>query len=326
MINRRKLVIALGAGALAAPFALFAQQPVKIARIGFLGADSAAGDADRLEVLRARLRDLGYVEGKNIVMEFRWAEGKYERLPELAAELVRLKVDVIVTHGTPGSRAAQKATTTIPIVMAVVGDAVGAGLVASLARPGGNITGSSFLFPEMSAKRLEVLKDALPRIRRVAYLANPDNLSMASSQAMELAAKSLKMVLQQFEVREPKEFESAFAAMAKQRIDAVAVHEDAMFAGNSKAIAALAVKRRLPSIGSVRFANGGGLMGYGTNNIELFGRAALFVDKILKGVKPADIPVEQPTIFELIVNLKTAKALGIKLPQTLLQRAHKIVE
>jgi putative ABC transport system substrate-binding protein len=327
MNNRRKLLVALGAGALAAPLTSFAQQKGKVWRIGFLGAASASGLAGRVEALRAGLRDLGYVEGKSIVIEFRWAEGKYERLPELAAELVRLKVDVIVTHGVP-TRAAKAATTTIPIVMATSADPVELGFVASLARPGGNVTGMSGLSPETAAKRLELLKDAFPRTRHVAVLLNPDspgNIRLVLP-AMEATAKSLKLELQQFPVRGPSEFDSAFAAMAKRRVDAVVTTDDAMLLANIEAIANLAAKMRLPSVGFIEFAEAGGLMAYGANRRELFRRAAYFVDRILKGAKPADLPVEQATRFETVLNQKTAKALGLQFPQAVLARADRVIE
>jgi putative ABC transport system substrate-binding protein len=325
--NRRKLLVALGAGALAAPLTLFAQQKGKVWRIGVLGTASASGFAGRVDALRAGLRDLGYVEGKNIVIEYRWAEGKYERLPELAAELVRLKVDVIVTHG-PGILAAKSTTTTIPIVMASGADAVALGLVVSLARPGGNVTGMTSLSPEVTAKRLELLKDAFPRTRQVAVLLNPDNPSQIGTvfRAMEATAKSLKMELHQFGVRAPGDFDSAFAAMAKRHVDAVVSTEDGVLAAHFGVIAKLAAKMRLPSLGTTELAEAGGLMAYGTNQRELWRRAATFVDKILKGAKPGDLPVEQPTKFELVINLKTAKALGLTIPQTVLFRADRVIE
>ncbi len=327
MITRRKILIALGTGLGGWPLAGHAQQPAKVPRIGFLGSTSAAGYATQIEALRAGLRDLGYVEGKNILIEWRFAEGNYERLPGLAAELVQLRVDVIVTHGTPGTRAAKQATTTIPIVMAVAGDAIATGLVASIARPGGNITGSNFFFPELCAKRLELLKETFPRTKRVAVLLNPGNPSNEPVlQAMEMAARSLKVELQKFAVRGPNEFESAFAAMAKSRVDAATILEDAMLIANARAIADLAVKQRLPSIGFKEFAETGGLMAYGANLLEMYRRAAYFVDKILKGAKPGDIPVEQSTKFELVINMKTAKALGITFPQSILVRADKVIE
>ncbi len=328
MNNRRKLIFALGAGALAAPFGSFAQQKDKVWRIGFLGTVFASGFgfADRVEALRAGLREAGYIEGKNLVFEFRWAEDKNERLPELAAELVRLKVDVIVTHGS-GTLAAKNATTTIPIVMALSGDPVATGVVASLARPGGNVTGMTGINPEVVAKRLELLVDAFPRTRRVAVLLNPDTGSTIHSlRAMELAAKSLKLELYQFEVRRAVDIDGAFTTMAKRRVDAVASIDDGVLTANSGVIANHAAKMLLPSVGLSEFAEAGGLMAYGPNRREMFRRAAYFVDRILRGSKPGDLPVEQPTTFELIVNMKTARALGIKIPNSILVRADKVIE
>jgi putative tryptophan/tyrosine transport system substrate-binding protein len=326
--KRRKILIALSLAPLAASIASYAQQqPPKVARIGFLGITSASGFASQVEALRAGLHDLGYVEGKNILIEFRWAEGNYDRLPDLAAELVRLKVDVLVTQGTPGAFAAKRATTTIPIVMAASGDAIATGLVASLARSGGNITGSTFFSPELNAKRLELLKDAMPRITQVAFLLNPDNLVNGPTlRAMETAAKSLRVVLQPFYMRGPGEFNDVFSTIAKRRIDAVTMGQDGIIVANARAIADLAAKHRLPSAGFREFAEAGGLIGYGQNTREVYRRAAYFVDKILKGAKPGDLPVEQPTKFELVVNLKTAKALGITIPRSILLRADRVIE
>ena len=329
MIARRRLVMALGASALASPLASFAQQqPTKIPRLGFLGPTTAAGIATRLEAFRAGLRDLGYVEGRSIYIDYRWAEGDYGRLPALAAELVGINVDVIVTHATNGSRAAKQATTTIPIVIAATGDAVASGLVTNLARPGGNMTGSSFFSPEISSKRMELIKEAVPRITRVAYLLNLDNPVNTGPilRAMESAATALKIELQQFGVRDPGDFSGAFTDMAKKQINAVVTGEDPMTIANIKKIVELAVKQRILSVGGIDSAEAGGLIGFGANRPESFRRAAYFVDKILKGAKPGDIPVEQPTTFELVVNMKTAKALGIKIPQTILVRATKVIE
>ena len=301
-------------------------QPGKVVRIGFLGPTSAASNAGRMEALRAGLRDLGYLEGKNLVIESRWAEGKFDRLPELAAELVRLNVDVILTTGTPGIRAAKNATTTIPIVMVTSGDPVGFGFVASLARPGGNITGSSTFGPELSAKRLELLKETLPRTQRVAVLFNPDNsINDRNLPAMEQTAKLLKIRLQRFEVRGAEEFKNAFAAMTKQRVDAVALPEDDFLNANQNEVAELVAKQRLPSIGRAEFAEAGGLIGYAVNFFDLYRRAAIFVDKILKGAKPADLPVQQPTKFEFVINLKTAKQIGLTIPPNVLARADKVI-
>jgi putative ABC transport system substrate-binding protein len=328
MNNRRKLIVAIGAGALTAPLASFAQrQAAKVPRIGFLGALSASDFESRVDALRAGLRDLGYVEGQNLIIEFRWAEGKYDRLPELAAELVRLKVDILVTHATVGTRAAKQATTTIPIVMAASGDPVAAGVVASLARPGGNITGSAFFNLELGAKRLELLKEAFPRIKRVAVLLHLDSATNGLQlDAMEPAAKSLKVELQQFKVRGPNEFESAFTAMAKRRVDAVVINEEPMLIANAKGIADLAAKQRLPSIGFKEIAETGGLMAYGVNILEMYRRAAVFIDKILKGTNPSELPIEQATRFELVINRKTAKAVGIKIPNSILFRADTVIE
>ncbi len=330
MTLRRTFLGTLALGLLALPPGSFAEQPpARIARIGFLGQTSASLSASviRVEALRTGLRDLGYVEGKNLTIEFRWAEGKHERLPDLAAELVRLKVDVIVTQGTPGALAAKQATATIPIVMAVVADPVATGLVASLARPGGNITGGSWVSHEVSAKRLELLRDAFPRTKRVAVLINPNNASNPPIlQAMELAARSLKLEISQFEARGPNEFESAFTAMAAKRVDAVTIIDDAVLIANAKAIANLAAKKRLPLMAFNETVEAGGLMAYGANFPEMYRRAASYVDKILKGAKPGELPIEQATKFELVINLKAAKALGLTIPQSLLRRADEVIQ
>jgi len=327
MNKRRKLITALGASALAAPLPSFAQQPVKIARIGFLGAASATGFAKQLDGFRLGLRDFGYTEGKNIVIEYRWAEGNYARLAELAAELVRSNVDVIVTHGTPGTRAAKGATTTMPIVMTVSADAVATGLVVSLPRPGGNVTGSTFFGPELSAKQIELLKEILPRITLVAALMNPDNPVIGPMlKAIEITTKSLRLGLQQFAVRGPNEFENAFSAMVQKSIEAVAIQEDGMLNANVRTAGDLAIRKRLPLVGNTEVPHAGGLLGYGVNFPEIFRRAAYFVDKILKGAKPADLPVEQPTVFDLVINMKTAKALGIQIPQSVLLRATEVIQ
>jgi putative tryptophan/tyrosine transport system substrate-binding protein len=314
-MKRREFITLLGGAAVAWPLAARAQEPAKAARIGFLGAVTADDLGHLIDVLRQGLRDLGYVEGKNIVIEYRWAEGKYDRLPELAAELVRLEVSAIVTHGTPGSLAARRATTTIPIVMAISGDAVATGLVQSIARPGANITGSTFFFPELNAKRLELLKEAMPRIRPVGVLVNPDNPSyLPALKAMEAAAKSLQLEIHPFEVKEPAQFAGAFSVMAERRMDAVAVVDDRMLIAGGTTIANLAIARGLPVIGGTDIIAGGGLMAYAVDFAPMYRRAAAFVDKILKGTSPADLPVEQATKFELLVNLKTANALGITIP------------
>ncbi len=298
-------------------------------RIGFLGVANPTAWAPRIDAFRAGLRDLGYVEGKNIVIEFRFAEGQYDRLPLLAAELVRLKVDVIVTHSVPGALAAKQATATdpIPVVMTNVGDAVGTGIVASLARPGGNITGDTFFVPELVAKRLEVLKDAIPRVRRVAILANPDSAAMGPFlQSADVAARNLNVTLLTFHARSAADLDSAFAAMASENVDALSVVEDVVFIASFKRIAELAVRRRLPSISFLEYPDAGGLFGYGANFLALYRRAAVFVDKILKGAKPADIPIERPTTFEFVINMKTAKALGVALSTGTRMRADRTIE
>ena len=327
MTSRRELLIVLGAAALASPLSSLAQPQTKVWRIGFLGSESASAFASRVEALRAGFRDLGYVEGKNFVIEFRWAEGKRDRLPELAAELVRLKVDVLLTHATPGTLAAKQTTATIPIVMTGVGDAVRTGIVTSLARPGGNIAGTTYFVPELAAKRLELLKEAMPRVTQVAVLLNPDYpINVPVLQAMEVTAKAVKVGLQQFEARGPNVFDGAFAAMAKKRVGAVVVQEDPMLNVNQGAIANLAAKHRLAAAGIIELAEAGGLIGYGVVFPEMYRRAAYFVDRILKGAKPGDIPVERPTKFEMVINMKTAKALGIKLPNAILLRPDKVIE
>ena len=327
-MDRRTFLGVLTGSLLAAPLAVEAQQAEKVYRIGYLGNASASAQAKRVESLRAALRDLGYVEGKNIVIEFRWAEGSVERLPDLAAELVHLRVDVLVTAGTPGARAAKHATTTTPIVMVGIGDAVATGVVASLARPGGNITGSTDSVPELMAKLLELLKEIRPRIRRVAVLVNPDTVQKGAPtfKAMERTAGSLKVGLERFELRGPSEFESVFSRMAKSRVDAVVVPSDVLFNYNVAALADLAAKRRLPSAGVQAFAEAGGLIGYGLDFPDMDRRAAYFVDKILKGAKPEDLPVQQPTKFELVINRRTATALGLTIPPSLLARADQVIE
>jgi putative tryptophan/tyrosine transport system substrate-binding protein len=326
-LRRRELIALLGGAAAAWPLAARAQQPGKMARIGFLGSATAAGSTESVEALRAGLRDFGHVEGRNIAIAFRWAEGKYDRLPDLVAELIGLNVDVIVTHGTPGTRAAKQATTTIPIVMAISGDAIATGIVRSLAQPEANLTGSTFFLPELNAKRLELLKEAYPQIARVAALSNPNNpVSKPIISALQAGATPLKFDIDAAEAQGPSEFEGAFAAMAKSHVDAVVVTEDGEFAASFGAIAALSATNKLVSIGSPEYAQAGGLIGYGVNLLGLYRRAAYFVDRILKGDKPADLPIEQPTKFKLVVNLRTAKALGLTVPDKVLALADEVIE
>jgi len=305
-----------------------AQQPTKIPRIGYLAGSSLSALSPRIEAFRQGLRELGYIEGKNIVSEWRSAEGKLDRVPALAAELVRLMVDIIVTAGPTPTRAAKEATSTIPIVMTNEGDPVGTGIVASLARPGGNITGLSTLAPELSGKRLELLKETIPKLSRVAVFGTstlPGNAQQLKE--VELAAKALKVKLQYLDVLDPKDIETAFRAAGKGRAEAVLMMVAASVASSQRTqIADLAVKSRLPVIyPNSEFVEAGGLMTYGVNALDLSRRAATFVDKILKGRKPADLPVEQPMKFEFIVNLKAAKAIGLTIPPNVLVRAQKVI-
>jgi putative tryptophan/tyrosine transport system substrate-binding protein len=326
---RRREFITLFGGAAAWPVTARAQQQGKVARIGFLGASTASSFAltKRGEAFRSGLRDLGYVDGANVTVEYRWADDKYERLPALAAELVRSNVDVIVTQGTPASLAAKRATTTIPIVMATIGDPVAAGVVASLARPCGNITGQSFFAPQLDAKRIELLKELMPRMTRAAVLSNPDNPGNGLDfKTMDMTAHSLNVELLQFPVRAPSEFKSAFERMVQEQIAAVEIGDDSMFLSNLGAIVELATQRRLVSVGSKELVQAGGLMGYGVDLVATYRRTAIFVDRILKGAKPADIPVEQATKFEFVLNLKTAKALDLNVPPIMLVRADEVIE
>jgi len=319
------LILALAFAVLAAPLAAPAQQPPgKTARIGFLGDVPAFLD----EAFRQGLRELGYVEGQNITIEHRAPDWKYERLPALAADLVRLKVDVIVAASPPATEAAKQATSTIPIVFTVVGDPVAAGFVASLARPGGNLTGLATIGPELVGKQLEMLKAVAPKVSRVAVLLNPDQQGhrLGVRQA-EGAARAFGVQLQIVEARTPAEIDAAFTAMRSQRAGGVLVLRDAVFRAQRAQIVGLAAKSRLPAVYGLREeAEAGGLMAYGASVPENFRRAATYVDKILKGAKPADLPVEQPTKFELVINLKTAKALGLTIPPSLLSRADQVIE
>jgi len=306
-----------------------AQQPKKVPRIGCLYAGSPSTQSDRIEAFRHGLRELGYVEGKNIIIEYRHAEGKLDRLPALAAELVRLKVDIIITGGAPATVAAKEATSTIPIVMTQVGDPVGTGFVASLARPGGNITGLSTLGPELSGKRLELLKEIVPKLSRVAVFGTstqPGNAQVLKE--IELAAKALGVKLQYIDVLSPKDIETAFRAATKERAEAVLFLVSGPVVGAHRTqFVELAVKSRLPVIyPTPTLMEAGGLMSYGVNNTDLDRRAATYVDKILKGTKPADLPVEQPKKFEFIINLKAAKQIGLTIPPNVLVRADRVIK
>ncbi len=326
-MRRREFITLLGGAAAAWPLAARAQQAGKVHRIGFLGSATAAGSANAVESLREGLREYGYVEGTNITIEFRWAEGVYERLPQLVAELIATKVDVLITHGTPGTRVAKEVATSIPIVMAISGEAIATGLVSSLAKPDANLTGSTFFLPQLNAKRLEVLKEACPRIAHPAALSNPDNpVSRPIIPAIQAAAASLSLIVEVVRAQGPSEFSLAFAAIAKSRVDSVVITEDGEFAASFRTIATFALANKLPSIGAREYAEAGGLIGYGVDILGLYRRAAYFVDRIFKGAKPADLPIEQPTRFELIVNLKTAKALGLEISPSFLARADEVIE
>jgi putative ABC transport system substrate-binding protein len=310
-------------------FPVEAQQPTKVPRIGYLQAPPPSAVAARTEAFRQGLRDLGYVEGKNIVIEWRFAEEKLDRVPALAAELVRLKVDVIVTGGAILTRAAKEATSTIPIVMAQDSDPVGNGFVASLARPGGNITGLATLAPEISGKRLELLKEIVPKLSRVAVFGTSTQPGNAQSlKEVELAAKAFGVKLQYLDVLDSKDIETAFRAASKGRADAVLfLVAGGVATGHRTEIAELAVKSRLPTMYPQNtYVEDGGLMSYGVSFTDLDRRAATYVDKILKGAKPADLPVEQPTRFELVINLKTAKQIGLTIPPNVLARADKVIK
>src|SRR5262245_40060320 len=327
-MKRKITVLALCAMLSALCASAEAQQPGKVHRIGYLAASDAAGESARSEEIRLALRELNYIEGQNIAFAYRYAEGKVDRLPDLAAELVRSKVDIIIAVNFPGVQAAKNATKTIPIVMVNVGrDPVEAGLVESLARPGGNVTGISNLGVELGAKRLELLKEAVTKITRVADLydpANPGNL--VGVKELLPAARTLKLTIQSWEVRGADDFERVFSAIGKQRPDGLYVHGGPLMYANQKRVAGFALKNRLPSVYSgTQYVHAGGLMSYGNDVTEHYRRVAYFVDRILKGAKPADLPVEQPTKFEFVINLKTAKQIGLTIPPNVLARADKVI-
>lgn len=327
---KRREFIALVGGAIWCPTGVRAQQQMgKVPRVGYLRLTSPADRPPLLDAFRQRLRELGWVEGQNIVIDYRFAEGRLDRLSDLAAELVRLKVDVIVSLGTQGVTAAKKATETIPIVMIAVRDPIGIGLIASLARPGGNVTGvSGYAGLESVAKQLELLKEMVPDAGSVAILSNPTNAyHQLAIKEVNVAAQALGVQLQLLEARDANDFDSAFAAMAKERAGALLVLADIIFNFHATRLADLAASRRLPTANAVRESvEAGGLMSYGPSFVDSYRRSAAYVDKILKGTKPADLPVEQPTKFELVINLRTAKRLGLTIPATLLSRADEVIE
>ena len=328
-MKRRDFIALIGGAAASWPLVAHAQQPRKISRIGYLGVSSSSLEPHYVGAFRQRLRELGHVDGENIAIEYRWAEGQDDRLPSLATELVGLHPDIIVTTGTPGALAAMQATKTIPIVMASSADPVAAGLVASLARPRENVTGFTILGPELEAKRLELLKQTIPNVARVAILRNPSNPAVVSYfEATKIAGRTLQIVLDPVaEVRRVDEFDNAFLAIASARPHALAVLADRFLLANRNRIVEFAMAQQLPSMYPYReYVDAGGLISYAPSNIELFRGAATYVDKILKGAKPSDLPVQEPTKFELVVNLKAAKALGLTVPQTLLATADEVIE
>ena len=327
-MDRRAFICTFASSLLAAPLPAEAQPTGKVARVGFLAAGSGSDNQSYLNAFRQGLSELGYVEGRSIAIEYRWGEGKYEGLPKLAAELVHLKVDVIVAVNAPAAQAAKQATKEIPIVITVLLDPAAAGLVTSLARPGGNITGLSMIAPDLVGKQLELLKEVVPKISRVAVLGNPSNPGTAPQlREAKRAAQALELQLQLVEARGPSEIDRAFAAMIRERAEAILVLVDAMLGSHRERIVNLSAKSRLPVVSGLRrHAEAGDLMAYGANRVDVHHRAATYVDKILKGAKPGDLPVEQPTKFELVINLKTAKALGLTIPSSVLQRADQVIE
>jgi putative ABC transport system substrate-binding protein len=323
--NRRRLLAGL-AVALGAPLHALAQ-PVGLPRIGYLGLATPAAMAGPMDALRAGLRELGYVEGKSITVEYRWAEGRYETLGALAADLVGLKVALILTQGTDGTRAAKLATTTIPIVMIGVSDPTVTGLVDSIARPSGNITGLIFLTEELNVKRLEFLHQALPRATKFAALVNPNNTSHPPIlRAMETSARQIGVELQKFEARQRADFAPAFKAMAAARASGVVVVDDAFFNGNVPALGAAATQAQLPMIGVLEGIGHGSLIAYGVNRLGMYRRGAIYVDRLLKGAKPGELPIERVASYDMVIDKGAAARLGIALPQTLLLRADRVIE
>jgi putative ABC transport system substrate-binding protein len=328
MMERRVFIGVIAGGLLAVPLAGEAQQAAKVPRIAFLGNATAALEANLVGPFREGLREIGYVEGQNILIEYRWAEGKYERLPALIAELIALKVDVIVTAGTPASLAVKNATTSIPLVMVAVGDPVATGLVASLGHPGGNITGLTSIAAEMEGKRLELLREVVPKLSHIAVLWNAASpIQVIQERETRAAAQVLGMKMLSLGVRTREEIEDAFAAIVRERPGALLVLADRLFLYHRARIMDFAARHRLPGVHAYReLVEAGGLMSFGPSYAGMHRRAAYFVDRILKGAKPADLPVERPATFELVLNLKAAKALGLTIPQSVLLRATDVIQ
>jgi putative ABC transport system substrate-binding protein len=322
------LIVTLALGILLAPIATHGQPKAKVYRIGFLGNSTAALEANLVGPFRDGLRDLGYNEGQNVLIEYRWAEGKYERFPALIAELIAQKVDVIVTAGTPATLAVKKATASVPLVMVAVGDPVGTGIVASLARPGGNITGLTSIAADLEGKRLELLREVIPKLSHIAVLWNPASpFQVVAEKELQAAAQVLPTKVQSLGVRAAEEIEKAFAEIVRERPGALLVLADRLFLHNRARIVDFAAKHRLPGVHAYReLVEAGGLMSFGPSYAGMHRRAAYFVDRILRGTKPAELPVEQPATFELVLNLKAAKALGLTIPQSVLIRATEVIQ
>ena len=327
-IKRRKFLTLFGGAVLAWPLAVRAQPMAKVWHVGMLETTAATLNATNLDAFKQALRQLGYIEGQNLIVEYRSGDGHIERFPQLAAELVRLNVDIIITRGTPAALAAKKATATIPIVMAAIGEPVETGMVASLARPGGNVTGLSAFVTELTAKRIEIMREVIPQLSRMALIDNMANRSVpAQWDETKRAAFALGIQPQLYDVRKAEDIERAFSSAIAQRVNALSVGNDSVVITNRIRVVQLAAKHRLPAIYATReFVDAGGLLSYAAHYPDLYRRAAAYVDKIFKGAKPADLPVEQPTKFEIVVNLKAASALGLTVPSTLLARADEVIE
>jgi putative tryptophan/tyrosine transport system substrate-binding protein len=322
------IVAAFTISVLSTPSASQAQHRGHVPRLGYLGTSSASLESELVKAFREGLRERGYVEGQNIVIEYRWAEGNYQRFPDLVADLVKLKVDLILTTGTPGPLAAKRATQTIPIVMAFTGDAVATGLVSSLARPGGNVTGLTTMNPDLEGKRLEILRELLPKLVTGVVLLNTSNpFSAIQSEQTKISAKALGIQLQPMDLQRPEDFKDAFARVARQRPDAITMVADRFLLAHRTQIVDFVAKTRVPAMYPYRdFVVAGGLMSYAPSYEDLCRRSATYVDKILKGAKPADLPVEQASKYELVINLKTARALGLTIPPTVLLQADQVIE